>query len=622
MVRIQGHLIRAVRVLALLAMVIVSNTQSLRARDVFVMLSGGDSPFGNHYSQYLQARAVTAFFQRNYPSNSVWTFFGAGNIEGQKPVFGDVHRQTLTNGLLLDSWIPGFLPHNLPARRDVILRTFREEILPAIANGGTLYLFVGDHGSRSRGKNPESEIDLWSLSPDKSSEHGWHSNENESLGVTEFRRVLSNGIGKGRIVFCMTQCHSGGFHYLAFPRTLTPNPKWFTVIPDYALPATQPAFPPVAGFTATDEMSPAAGCDPNPDPAKWAGYERFIPENLIGIDLFTTKPTGKGLRSFSDAHVAATLIDGTIDKPYSTSEQYLESWANLIEKRLTKERNLTPKIKKQVAVYQRTVDGAVPKVSDPAFRERQALFARFTQRMTEQNFGLKKLLLRGSRQELEAAINAANADELPPARPQRRQPQPQPRRRSDRNTPSDRRKLYTDTIRPAWKQAVEANQVANLSPAVLSFEKHLLTREDLGSNYFSFRESGSLREEVFWQSGYSDPQTLDTAKAEAIVRWGAERREKILAWASTATDTNVYAAAEKLLKSSPQAYRNSPIANEPPMPLLEDDIAAARTLFYRRVLAAWEFLLAVNERPALAKIRELTELERTPLPQPVQPQPR
>jgi hypothetical protein len=37
-------------------------------------------------------------------------------------------------------------------------------------------------------------------------------------------------------------------------------------------------------------------------------------------------------------------------------------------------------------------------------------------------------------------------------------------------------------------------------------------------------------------------------------------------------------------------------------------------LFYRRVLAAWEFLLAVNDRPALARIRELTELERTPLP--------
>jgi len=42
--------------------------------------------------------------------------------------------------------------------------------------------------------------------------------------------------------------------------------------------------------------------------------------------------------------------------------------------------------------------------------------------------------------------------------------------------------------------------------------------------------------------------------------------------------------------------------------------AAERALFYRRVLAAWEFLIAVNEKPALARLRELTELERTPLP--------
>jgi len=42
--------------------------------------------------------------------------------------------------------------------------------------------------------------------------------------------------------------------------------------------------------------------------------------------------------------------------------------------------------------------------------------------------------------------------------------------------------------------------------------------------------------------------------------------------------------------------------------------AAERVLFYRRTLAAWAFLLALDERPALARIAELTALERTPLP--------
>jgi hypothetical protein len=45
--------------------------------------------------------------------------------------------------------------------------------------------------------------------------------------------------------------------------------------------------------------------------------------------------------------------------------------------------------------------------------------------------------------------------------------------------------------------------------------------------------------------------------------------------------------------------------------------AAERVLFYRRTLAAWAFLLALDERPALARIAELTALERTPLPPPV-----
>jgi hypothetical protein len=37
-------------------------------------------------------------------------------------------------------------------------------------------------------------------------------------------------------------------------------------------------------------------------------------------------------------------------------------------------------------------------------------------------------------------------------------------------------------------------------------------------------------------------------------------------------------------------------------------------LFYRRTLAAWAFLLALDERPALARIAKLTELEPTALP--------
>ena len=81
----------------------------LEARDAFVMLSGGDSPFENNYSQYLQAKAIVTFFERNYPPDSVWVFFGAGNVEGEKPVFADVRRKLKRDGLIMDTWLPGAL---------------------------------------------------------------------------------------------------------------------------------------------------------------------------------------------------------------------------------------------------------------------------------------------------------------------------------------------------------------------------------------------------------------------------------------------------------------------------------------------------------------------------------
>jgi hypothetical protein len=621
---------------------------TLSARDVFVVLSGGDSPLANHYSQYLQAKAAATYFERNYPRDSVWAFFGAGNIEGEPPFFGDVHRRVTRDGIVLDSWLPGPVSRNRPARRDVILRAFREEILPAVAGGGTLYLFVGDHGSRTRGENPESIIDLWSLEPDPASERGWRSTRNESLGVAELRATLAQGIGQGRVVFCMTQCHSGGFHYLVVPREMTPNPKWFTVFPDWAAKIKeQPAFPRAAGFTATDELSLASGCDADPDPDKWAGYERFIPESLFGLDLFTLERTGQGMRSFAEAHVAATLVDRTIDKPYSTSEHYLERWANLIETRLAKETNLTEKVKKQVTVYLRTVDGAAPKASDRAFQQRQTLFRRFTNKLAEQNPAVKSLLRTGTRKELEQAIGPASGRGRGPApssstqgtqnttpgqsgqkrgsggQPGRGQPPPQGRRGRGGASP-EMLKHWTETVRPAWKTAVESSQVNEVLAGALEFEKYLLSEEAKGRDYF-FTRPPTL--EIFWRSGYSDPQTLDPAKAEAIVKWSIERRRQIVAWAKTSQDAPVRSAAEKLAPATPQRRSEPTPSPQPPSPAsakssnvstrpLSKKTAAERVLFYRRVLAAWEFLIAVNERPALARLRELTELERTPLPRP------
>ncbi len=612
------------RTTLLIIFVAVSFVLRTSARDAFVMLSGGYSPFDNNYSQYLQARAMLTFFDRHYPTNSVWVFFGAGNVQGEKAVFGDVRREVKRDGVAVDSWLPGFLPRNRPARREVILKAFKEEILPAVAEGGTLFLFVGDHGSQTRGDNSESVIDLWTLHADRSAERGWKTVKSETLGVAELRGILAGGLGKGKVVFCMTQCHAGGFHFLSVPREITPNPNWFNGPHEKsALKLTPSALPRIAGFTATDERSMASGCDAAPDPESWEGYERFIPEKLLGWNLFTLEPSGRGLPSFAKAHEAATLVDATIDKPYSTSDQYLERWATMIETKLAKETNLTASVRQRVLAYQRVVDGGKTTVTSRDFRERAAMFRRFTERLGEQNPGAKTLLLTGTRKELEEAIGRGRG------RGPRSQAAPQSQSQNttrDQSTGQGRRgpggrfgearKLWNDTIRPGWKAAIEADRVTNLPPAVLEFEKYLLAKEAKGKD-FLYQDSDSLDVEVFWQSGYSNPQSVDIQKAEAIALWAAERRRKILAWAKTASDESIRTAAEKAaqLRRRPENASAPASGAEPAAsPQISKKIAAERTLFYRRVLGAWEFLLAMNEKPALARLRELNDLERTPLP--------
>ena len=181
-------------------------------------------------------------------------------------------------------------------------------------------------------------------------------------------------------------------------------------------------------------------------------------------------------------------------------------------------------------------------------------------------------------------------------------------------------------VRPAWKAAVLADRVAELPVGAREFEKYLLAQEANGKD-FLFANAPALADEVYWKSGYADPSKLDRAKAEAVVRWGSDRRLQMLAWAKASDQPTVRAAAEEITKRQPASRRGGVAADatvtapSSPPPATNDSArpmsrktAAERVLFYRRTLAAWAFLLALDERPALARIAELTALERTPLP--------
>lgn len=570
---------------------------SAKARDAFVLLSGGGTPLSNNYSQYLQAKAMGGFLLARYPADSVWIFFGVGNREGEPARLSDVRRQVKGDqGLVVESWVPGALPHSRPATKAAFLTALRDEILPAVSGGGTLFLFIGDHGTQASKEPKESLVTLWQLKS-RDGASGWRTDNAETLGVTELREALASGLGKGRVVFCMTQCHSGGFHFLGVPRAAQPNLDWFNlVVPDWAAPTESAPWPAAAGFTAVDEDSLAAGCDPDPDPDQWAGYERFVPEALLGVDLFSGARLNDGLPSYAAAHARAVLVDRTIDKPRSTSEQFLERWAALIE-RLDGEKSLTPRIRAAADAYLQSVNAGLAPGAGGEFQARRAQYEQFIARMAEQSPGTADLLRQGTRTELQQASGSTGSRSGSGGGPGR---------------PGAIATTWKEAVRPAWKAAVEAGTVVGLAGPALTFEKHLLAQEEKGRELMFARGwQNPMLNDLFWQSGYAFPGQLDRGKAEAVTRWGAERRAKIAEWASGSSNDNISAWAAS---ARPRRPGGSGAVASPPT--LRRNIAAERTLFYRRTLAAWAFLSAVDEAPALAELHRLIVLEQTPLPSP------
>jgi hypothetical protein len=565
------------------------------ARDAFVVLSGGGTPFTNHYSQYVQARALAQWLEETQPAGATWCFFGAGNRTGEAPVLADVFREVTRDGVTLPLWLPGVLPRNRPATKESVLRTLRDEVLPRVRDGGTLYLFIGDHGEvAGRDEKRESAITLWQYRR-RARSGGWLEDRREVLGVTELRNVLAAGLGRGRVVFGMTQCHSGGFHELAVPRTPVLPRAWFGGAG--GVPAAGPSGLRLraAGFTATDEDSPAAGCEPNPEPDSWVGYERFLPEALLGRDLMNGLPKGGGLGTLAEAHEAAVLVDRTIDKPRATSEHYLAAWADVIETQLARTLAVTERVRRAVGAYQQAVDRGRMESRDPEVLAQQAQYARFVARLGNELPDARELLATGVRPALEFAIR-------PPPDTARGG-----RGAARRAAAGEVRRAWSGTLRPAWRAAVLAGRVGGLTGPAAEFERHLLQLEEAGGALLAgSRAQENVLRALYGKAGYHEPGRVEAVAAVEMARWAVERRGRIIEWGATAADPAVRAAAAKL--------GAEPAAPEPAGPGLTRRTAAERVLFYRRVLAAWEFLLALDHREALAELRTLREIERAPVP--------
>jgi hypothetical protein len=288
---------------------------SATAKDQILVLSGGGSPSGNHYSQYLQTKLLTDEMNKLFGPESVSVFFGAGNNEAEPRLLADVNRIMTDGNQRYTQMEFGVINGNRPATKREINHHFDSPEISQLKKGDHLFLFVSDHGM----KNPNTYfgtsnncINLWQYQIDGDA-FSFLPTEDACLSVDELRQTLKMKTNDARVLFGLSQCFSGGFHGMS-------------VRMQRGFPTADPL---MCGFTATTDDTTASGCTPDVDGPGYKGYERYFTQQLTGKDVVTQTPLPYARKkTLKAAHIAAALEDPTKDIPLSTSDYYLLKWAD------------------------------------------------------------------------------------------------------------------------------------------------------------------------------------------------------------------------------------------------------------------------------------------------------
>lgn len=282
------------------------HSQMAFSADRFFVLSGGDSPSNNHYSQYLQTKTLADWLKNHFGEKRVDVLFGIGNSPKNPKIFPDVHAKFERDDGFLHQVFYGVIANNRPATRQETVQALRKAV-QATPQDDTFFLFVSDHGMPNQDADNYEDncINLWSYNPKDESKGEW---KDMCLSRKELQSLLKRD---GKTVFAMSQCYSGSFHRMSVTNT-------------DGYPAANPN---VCGFTAVPEDMMASGCTDDVQADRYQGYERSFTEMLTGRDVVTARRiTGASQPSMKLAHEAAVLRDMTLDIPLSTSDVYLEAW--------------------------------------------------------------------------------------------------------------------------------------------------------------------------------------------------------------------------------------------------------------------------------------------------------
>lgn len=260
-----------------------------RSRTHAVLINGGGARWMNYQSHMLHVQDLLEILRSSGVAADDITIFSSdgddpeGDLAVREPakerglwrLSGTRLARLLRPVRYESSTIPGFALH--AATREEISNWFLEHgaDLPA---GDTLFLYVTDHGDKNPKNTQNNSITLWG--------------KGEELSVAYLRELLGELNPDVRVVMVMSQCFSGSFAGLAFPKEGMPTGN-------------------VCGFFSSTAKRPAYGCYAENLGRKNVGHSFHFMQALV--------ETGR----FDQAHEKVVYTDATPDVPLRTSEVFL-----------------------------------------------------------------------------------------------------------------------------------------------------------------------------------------------------------------------------------------------------------------------------------------------------------
>lgn len=177
-----------------------------------------------------------------------------------------------------------------------------------LKKGDRLFLYVSGHGGKGE-PTTNGYVETW--------KHG-------DIRVRDLGEMLDRFDPEVEVIVLMVQCYSGSFANIIFERGDPSRP----IAPHRR-----------AGFFATIESRPAAGCTPDTRIDQYQEYTTSFLGALAGRDrsggsVATHDINGDGVISLAEAHAHAMINSPTIDVSLRTSDRFLETMAQISTKDL------------------------------------------------------------------------------------------------------------------------------------------------------------------------------------------------------------------------------------------------------------------------------------------------